>query len=225
MSAGERVLVVSPHPDDDALGCAGLIMEALAQQAAVRVVYVTDGRASHPGHPQLTPAALAVQRADEARAAMTQLGLSPAQLAFLGVADGTLAHLAPAEADRLTAMIAAELAHFRAETIAVPCRADGSSEHEPVFHFVQRAAISARPNSRLIEYPIWAWWNPMRLRGPLQNSRRIWRVDLGVRRVAKQQALAHHRSQVLPTPPWPEPLLSAEFVTAFLSGTEYFFET
>jgi LmbE family N-acetylglucosaminyl deacetylase len=40
---GERLLVVAPHPDDEALGAAGLMQRVLAQGGTVRVVLVTAG--------------------------------------------------------------------------------------------------------------------------------------------------------------------------------------
>ena len=39
----DRVLIVSPHPDDDIIGCAGVIQRALSAGAKVKVVYITCG--------------------------------------------------------------------------------------------------------------------------------------------------------------------------------------
>lgn len=39
----DRVLIISPHPDDDIIGCAGVIQRALKAGAKVKVVYVTCG--------------------------------------------------------------------------------------------------------------------------------------------------------------------------------------
>lgn len=38
-----RVLVISPHPDDEAIGCAGAVLRHVAAQAEVRVLQVSDG--------------------------------------------------------------------------------------------------------------------------------------------------------------------------------------
>ncbi|PXW96196.1 LmbE family N-acetylglucosaminyl deacetylase [Sphaerotilus hippei] len=38
-----RVLVLSPHPDDEAIGCAGAVLQHVAQGAAVHVVQLSDG--------------------------------------------------------------------------------------------------------------------------------------------------------------------------------------
>lgn len=39
----DRVLIISPHPDDDIIGCAGVIQRALKAGAKVEVVYITCG--------------------------------------------------------------------------------------------------------------------------------------------------------------------------------------
>jgi len=45
-ASGDRILVVAPHPDDEALGCGGLIEEAVAAGAEVHVALMTNGDAS-----------------------------------------------------------------------------------------------------------------------------------------------------------------------------------
>ena len=42
-SEGDRVLIVAPHPDDEALGAGGLIQSAVDSGADVKVVYLTHG--------------------------------------------------------------------------------------------------------------------------------------------------------------------------------------
>src|SRR6476659_2978529 len=37
------IVVVAPHPDDEVIGCAGVIMQALARGARVKVVAITSG--------------------------------------------------------------------------------------------------------------------------------------------------------------------------------------
>ncbi|MEI6861832.1 MAG: PIG-L family deacetylase, partial [Verrucomicrobiota bacterium] len=48
LSPASRVTVLAPHPDDEALGTGGLIQQALARGAAVRVVLLTDGAPNNP---------------------------------------------------------------------------------------------------------------------------------------------------------------------------------
>ena len=43
MTKADRVLVVSPHPDDESIACSGLIQHALEAGAQVRVLWMTAG--------------------------------------------------------------------------------------------------------------------------------------------------------------------------------------
>ena len=94
--AGERILVVAPHPDDETLCCAGFVQRALARGAQVSVVWITSGdafeldavvveRTLAPGHRAMRT--LAATRMREALAATTRLGIASDQRWFLGYPD------------------------------------------------------------------------------------------------------------------------------------------
>ena len=42
-SKTDRVLILAPHPDDEAIGCAGVIQQAVSSGAQVRIAYLTNG--------------------------------------------------------------------------------------------------------------------------------------------------------------------------------------
>lgn len=93
------LLVVSPHPDDETLCCAGVIQRVLAAGGRASVVWLTSGDGSEldslfierslrvrPGKMR----DLARKRMREARAAAAVLGVPPGRLFFLGYPDGGL---------------------------------------------------------------------------------------------------------------------------------------
>ncbi len=95
------VLVIAPHSDDEAIGCATVLRRALAQQQRVGVVIVTQGdgfpkaasAATQKPIDQLTPAdffVLAALRERHTLQAMTQLGVPGDNVLFLGYPDGGL---------------------------------------------------------------------------------------------------------------------------------------
>jgi LmbE family N-acetylglucosaminyl deacetylase len=96
----DRVLVLAPHPDDEVIGCGGIIQSAVAQGLPVRVVFLTYGDnnewsfMAYRKHPVLIPHAvrnMGQVRHNEAMAAATVFGLSTNNLTFLGYPDfGTL---------------------------------------------------------------------------------------------------------------------------------------
>lgn len=93
------LLVISPHPDDETLCCAGLIERVLQAGGRVSVLWITSGDAERIGlmlsAKTLRPDAAAARkfgetRMKEARAATTVLGVPPAGQLFLGYPDGGL---------------------------------------------------------------------------------------------------------------------------------------
>jgi len=219
------ILIVAPHPDDETLGCGGLIAHAAHAGVAVHTIFLTDGEASHDGHPLLKPVDLASLRKAEALAALAALGVDAPERTtrFLGAPDGRLDQLAPGERDRIGADMTALIRELRPAFVLAPYRAGGSTEHAAACDLV-RAACAAAGGATLLEYPIWAWWNPFRLRPRLDAGADNLRLALDAATLArKRRALACHRSQVEPTPPWPKAVLPAAIGRACLTRREFFF--
>lgn len=97
----DRILILAPHPDDETIGCAGIIQEALRQGAKVQVVYFTNGDNNQLAfivyEKRLTFKKgefihMGEVRRKEAINAMQALGLNEENLIFLGYPDfGTFA--------------------------------------------------------------------------------------------------------------------------------------
>jgi LmbE family N-acetylglucosaminyl deacetylase len=67
---GDRpFIVVTPHPDDESLGCGGLIADACRQGVRGKVVIVGDGAGSHGNSKAYPPERLTALREVEARQA------------------------------------------------------------------------------------------------------------------------------------------------------------
>ena len=220
---GSRTLVLAPHQDDEALGCAGLILARRMAGRPVEIVYLTDGAGSHPGHPLLPAAELARLRRAEASQAMQGLQVGAGSLHFLNAADGTLARLRPEESEALAGRLAGVMSACSPTEFFLPCRADGSSEHEAAFRLAQRALQLAHLKARILEYPVWARWSPQRLIRPGLTAR-VWRLAFPEHSAVKGAALACYVSQTEPTPPWPDPVLPRGFVGCFEAAEEFFFE-
>lgn len=219
-----RCLVIAPHPDDEALGCAGLILAHRTAGLPVNILYITDGAGSHPQHPLLSPTDIAQLRRSEATRALQRLHVEAASLQFLDAPDGTLAHLTADDAETFALRLAGQLAALQPTELLLPCRDDGSSEHIAAFRLTLRALRLADLKPRLLEYPVWARWSPQRLLRPWLLSRRVWRISFPETVTVKRAALASYVSQIEPMPPWPEPVLPAGFIRFFESSEEFFFE-
>jgi N-acetylglucosamine malate deacetylase 1 len=219
-----RCVVIAPHQDDETLGCAGLIHCYRKSDRPVSIIYITDGSGSHPGHPELSPSAVAQLRRTEAISAMSLLGVPADALHFLNVTDGTLANLSPVITEATVAHLAGVLGLLKPTELFLPCRDDGSSEHTGAFNLTKLALKRTGLETQLFEYPVWARWSPLRLFAPWRASRQIWRVAFPEARQRKRMAIAAYASQTEPTPPWPQPVLPKGFAECFATYEEYFFE-
>jgi len=184
-------LVLAPHPDDESLGCGGLIAEACALGRPPVVAVLTDGTLSHPTSPSFPPPRLKALREAETRAAVAALGLGPEHVHFLGLPDGQ----APREGQ---AMLQA------AERVARLARAHEASailatwEHDPhpdhvAAHVIAREAARLA-DARLVSYAVWGWTLPPRLRLPVAGVTGA-RLDIARHLPAKRRAIAAHASQ------------------------------
>lgn len=104
------LLVVAPHPDDEALGCGGVILQALASKQRVGVVLVTNGdgfpRAAavvaRKAEDQLVPAdylRLAGIRQQHSVGALGRIGVRAEDLMALGYPDSGLKAIYEAKAE------------------------------------------------------------------------------------------------------------------------------
>ncbi|MHB8896116.1 MAG: PIG-L deacetylase family protein, partial [Candidatus Geothermincolia bacterium] len=96
---GEKLLIVAPHPDDEALPVAGLIQEALSEHRQVKVVVILSGESGRRvasevlGKSNIGPVdyqLVGMRRLRESKRAMALLKLPPSDLIFLGYPDGAL---------------------------------------------------------------------------------------------------------------------------------------
>src|SRR5687768_13703045 len=69
----KKILVISPHPDDEAIGCGGVISKHVREGEIVEVIFLTSGEKGGHGR---TPVETIVQREKEARDAAKILGIS-----------------------------------------------------------------------------------------------------------------------------------------------------
>ncbi|GAB3445916.1 hypothetical protein GCM10027517_27500 [Phycicoccus ginsengisoli] len=181
----DRLVVVAAHPDDETLGCAGLVAAAGAAGVPVEVVVATMGEASHPDSTTHTPAQLAARREDEVRHAVRDVA-PDAQLDLLHLPDGRLASREAALAAALAVRVTGP-----ATLVLAPWRRDGHADHEAAGRVAARVVAAA--GARLLEYPVWLWHWGHPLSAPWDQ---LLAVDLEPRQVvAKRSALALHASQ------------------------------
>jgi len=181
-------LVLAPHPDDESLGCGGII----AACRSASVVIVTDGAASHPGSRRWPAAELRRLREAEAREATRRLGLAEERLHFLGLPDSAAPHNGP-EFDAAVGAIAAIAGQQRCSAILATWGHDPHRDHQATAAMARAAARLAR--LPLYFYPVWGWTLPDDAMLPPGAGAEGWRVRIAAQLDAKRAAIAAHRSQ------------------------------
>ncbi len=185
-----RTLILAPHPDDESLGCGGLIAELCRQGRTPLVVVLTDGTGSHPGSSTMNAAALQRLREQEATDAVRALGLTDTDaLVFMRLRDTAAPHAGPAFEEAVTrlAALAADC-----ETICAPWAHDPHCDH--VAAHLMACAVAARTGIRHRAYPVWGWTLPRDTSLP-PGQARGWRLDIARDVSAKRSAVTAHRSQ------------------------------
>ena len=134
----ERVLCVAPHPDDEVLGCGGLLAALVDRGCAVHTLILTGGEQGRPAASgkdgqgvalpddaaqAATAPHLVAQRRQESERAATELGTPPPH--FLGFADRTL-RCGPA----LIQALAAAIAQHDPQILLLPSLSEPHPDHQ-----------------------------------------------------------------------------------------------
>ncbi len=220
------VVAVAPHPDDEVLGVGGLLALLAQAGSRIHIIAVTDGEASHPKSPTLTPKALAARRVAESTRAREALGLRGASVERLGLPDGDV-HRVEAQNALVTAAVLqtlARTAHLGPAWCLAPFPRDGHPDHDSVG---QAAVAGARGTARVLTYPVWMWhWAaPGDPRVPWPCARRV--VLPAAVRAAKQAAVEAFQTQISPLSgdPADATILPPHILTRLTRSAEIVFAT
>ena len=183
-------LVVAPHPDDESLGCGGLLALCASAGLSAHVVIVSDGAGSHPGSRRYPPDALRDLRERETLAACERLGLRSDDVSYLRLPD-TDVPVSGEAAEQAMATIAGLARSIAAGAICVTWHADPHCDHEASFALARAAAH--RTGIRLLQYPVWGHTRTdgMTFAAPPRG----YRLDITTVLDRKIAAIAEHRSQ------------------------------
>jgi LmbE family N-acetylglucosaminyl deacetylase len=140
------LLVLAPHPDDEVIGCGGLMAMHLDAGRPVRTVVMTDGGLGDPGG-RLGGEAYRALRKDEAREAARRIG--GAETTFLDHPDFALAAAVGAVDD-----LVREIAAFAPTTLAFPSPFELHPDHRATALHLRAALRRVAPPPRLLAYEI-----------------------------------------------------------------------
>jgi N-acetylglucosamine malate deacetylase 1 len=174
----ERVIVLAPHPDDEAIGCGGMICLHQQRGDRVEIVHLTSGERGVEGMAEET---LRGVREAEAKEAARALGVEAVY--FLRLPDRGLEQAIPVAAQKLQPILAAA----RAAVIYLPHAADSHPDHRAALP-IARTALANLGWDELPQLRGYEVWSPM--------ARYGWVEDISAVMRQKLRAVRCYRSQL-----------------------------
>jgi len=197
--AAGPLVILAPHPDDESLGCGGIIAACCTAGMPPFVVVITDGAGSHPNSIVYPPGRLVALRQAEARAAVAWLGLPADRIGFLGLPD-TRSPLEGSGLEEASERVVKVVRRVGAGAVLATWASDPHCDHLSAHRIGARAAAVC--GVRHLAYPVWGWTLPddaevEAVHGGMQ-------VDVSALLTVKRHAILAHRSQyagVIPDDP------------------------
>lgn len=170
-----NILVISPHPDDEAIGCGGTICKHIAEGDRVEVIFLTSGEKGGHGKPE---AETAITREQEASAAIAALNIS--DIEFWHQPDGQF------EAnDENVSRLMEKIKTFSPVIIYAPHENEDHPDHRAAAELVSRAVADLDTDAPAVWlYEVWT---------PIQRMDHI--VDISLYAEKKRQAILIYKSQ------------------------------
>jgi LmbE family N-acetylglucosaminyl deacetylase len=190
-----KILVVAPHPDDETLGCGGIVSLLAQKGSAFYIVFVTDGSASHRNSTAWPTARLAAQREQEARNALLCLGIANAPHLFLRLPDANMPSPGTPAWDNGVAAVSDILQRFAPELVLLPWRRDPHCDHRASWLLSQHALRRASVHPDMLEYAIWLDELGDVEDHPKPGEAELIRLNVGTVLANKRAAIAAHETQ------------------------------
>lgn len=163
---GDSIVIIAPHPDDEAIGCGGLIQSLVQRGIIPHIVIVTDGE-NFGAAIRLTFRELRIKERDrrafslmrrkETLQAMELLGVPESHVHFLGFLERTIPKdwLVHCDQRPLKAIVQL-LTKLQPTTVFIPSRFDDHPVHAIVCSLSWAAILQAHADGGLKELPsIW----------------------------------------------------------------------
>jgi len=146
------VLIVSPHPDDETLGCGMLIKSLVENQQKVKIIILSRGEGSMPDS-DISPEAIAKIRKELAIRAIGTTGLTSTDLSILNFPDGRFADVS----DNDISCLRKKIETFNPDTIIIPHPWELSPDHMFATDILRR--LCKQKKFKLLYYCVWVYYH------------------------------------------------------------------
>ncbi|WP_116109109.1 PIG-L family deacetylase [Lewinella sp. IMCC34191] len=193
--AWSSTVIFSPHPDDESLGCGGLIRTLCDMDRMVRVVFVTDGAMSHPNSRKFPREARVDLRRAEAITACAHLGVPSDRVYFMSLRDGEVPSEWATDFPPAVFNLIQLVQGWEPDTFVVPWRRDPHEDHRATWEICRAAVNQFEQTIRWVEYPVWMWEAKNLVELPRSEEVIHWSLDISDKLVSKERAIRAHASQ------------------------------
>jgi LmbE family N-acetylglucosaminyl deacetylase len=223
----KKIIIFSPHPDDETIGCGGTIAKKIAEGYEVLIVVMTDGKYAFSKILNIDsdpmPDELKHIRKEEMKKAAKILGIMERNLIFLDFEDGSLQNNME-EAERIVTEL---LKMYRPVEVYFPYKSDVHPDHRATHRIVKNALVKSGFSGIFYQYSTFHKF--MRL-GPIIDialgilRRNIVRVDVSMFLSIKEAAIKEFKSEfAIISRAQKYPIIKAKDIEKKLKGTELFF--
>ncbi|EJF90596.1 PIG-L deacetylase family protein [Bartonella tamiae] len=190
ITRGNRLLVLAPHPDDEALGCGGGIAAACAAGMNVDIICITDGSHSHKNSLHWPKDKLVTLRANEFFKSTFILSNGLARNFMLNYEDQNSPNLI-SEIELAAMHIKKRLAPFYPTTIWSSWIGDPHIDHQNTAHLAY-ALKRLFSDSVLFFYTVWGRF----IETDLLKEKKVLKLNTKPYQKIKEKAVMAHRSQM-----------------------------
>lgn len=196
----DSAVIVAPHPDDEVLGCGGIIAMKRELGIKVSIIFLTDGEASHHRCCSTSSATVARVRKELAVAAGNDLGLLREEFYWLGLPDGSIPRKGDAGFEAAVNRLADLMITIAPSEIYAPHPADSWPDHEAasVLTELAMALTNNGAGASILYYPVWLWHN-LRLRSlPFVLRDQVERIDISTVKEKKRAGIFTYLARINP---------------------------
>lgn len=151
MMESDRACIIAPHPDDETLGCGGLLRRLCDRGKAPHVIILSGGGKSHAGCCAVDENVLKSARRSLAQSVLASLGLPASHLHMLDFPDGSISPACP-EMKVLQSLMRS----ISPQQVFIPHHGEGWPDHLVVRELAERLSL---PDSvEIYQYCVWSWY-------------------------------------------------------------------
>ncbi len=215
-----RIVIVAPHPDDEVIGCGGLIARLISHGNPPHIIIMTGGEGSHNGCCNTSKDDIVNARRHLTRSALDILGMPDNYIHELNFQDGNI-NGNDTEVESLKLLIT----DINPQSVFVPHWGEGWPDHintaKLIRKIINSSSLLTKP--QVWEYCVWMWYYNV-WRG--LDWKNCYKVAMDKEELnLKRKAMDAYISPLAPCgKPW-SGVLPTLFINANRGNTELYFKS